>query len=642
MAGRIRDADIATVRDRVNVVEVVGSVVTLRNAGGGRLKGLCPFHDEKSPSFTVNPALGFYHCFGCGESGDVISFVRQTQQLSFVEAVEVLARQAGVELTYEQGSSTAGSTAGRRARLLSVMTAAQDWFVAQLATPEAAPARAFLAERGFDAAAAERFGCGYAPNGWTTLLDELTGRPAGQSFRREELQAVGLVKPSARGSLIDTFRGRLLWPIRDTKGDVVGFNARKLREDDPGPKYLNSPDTELFTKSKILLGLDLAKKEIARRRQAVIVEGVTDVMACHLAGVPTAVATCGTAFGADHIKALRLVLMDSDSFQGEVVFTFDGDEAGRKAALKAFRDDQRFVTQTFVAIEPTGADPCDLRLHKGDLAVRDLVASRIPLVEFVVRSKLAEHDLETAEGRVRALHDAAPLVAEIKDRALRPEYVRRLGGWLGMEERVVAEQVAAHVPQQAPPGRSGTERRPAAPEQRVAPRAAVDPSVDPAVRSRERQVLTLAVQRPQLAGPAFDVTESSWFVVPVHRAVREVIAEAGGCAAAPGGQEWVARLLAAAEAQEAVEQVRAAVTAELSALTVESLPYDAEPDDRYVADLVASLELFAVERRVRELSSRVQRLNPVEHPDAYNRAVGELFALEGTRRRLRERGMEGL
>ena len=184
----------------------------------------------------------------------------------------------------------------------------------------------------------------------------------------------GRARPQGQRGVYDRFRGRLIWPIRDISGDVIGFGARKLFEDDQGPKYLNTPETPLYKKSQVLYGVDLAKQEIARRFQAVIVEGYTDVMACHLAGVETAVATCGTAFGEEHIKVLRRLLMDQSEFRGEVVFTFDGDAAGQKAALKAFEGDQKFVTQTFVAVEPDGLDPCELRQHKGDAAVRDLVA----------------------------------------------------------------------------------------------------------------------------------------------------------------------------------------------------------------------------------------------------------------------------
>src|SRR5262249_5510378 len=180
----------------------------------------------------------------------------------------------------------------------------------------------------------------------------------------------------------------LIWPIKDIAGDVIGFGARRLFDDDDGPKYLNTPETQLYKKSHVLYGIDLAKRDIARQSKAVVVEGYTDVMACHLSGVPVAVATCGTAFGGDHIGVLRRLLMDTDAFKGEIIFTFDGDAAGQKAALRAFHDDQKFVSQTYIAVSPDNMDPCELRLAKGDVAVRDLVARREPLIAFALRSRL--------------------------------------------------------------------------------------------------------------------------------------------------------------------------------------------------------------------------------------------------------------
>ncbi len=515
MAGRIRDEDVVAVRERASIADVIGESVQLKNAGGGRLKGLCPFHDEKTPSFNVNPALGFYTCFGCGESGDVISFVRNTEHLSFVEAIERLAGRYGVQIQYEQGGSGTGRQTGQRTRLVEVHHVAKEWFIEQLASPEAVIARTFLAERGFDQAAAEQFGVGYALNGWDHLIKHLRGK----GFKDDELITSGLASEGQRGP-IDRFRGRLIWPIADITGDVIGFGARRLHESDNGPKYLNSPETPIYKKSTVLYGVEAAKKEIARRRQAVVVEGYTDVMAMHLAGVPTAVATCGTAFGPEHISVLRRLLMDQDEFRGEVIFTFDGDEAGQKAALKAFGDEQRFVSQTYVAISPDGMDPCDLRLSRGDVAVRDVVAARVPLVEFAIRSTLAKYDLDSAEGRVQAMQSTAPLVAKIKDRALRPEYARRLAGWLGMEVEAVAGRVS-----ELAGDRAMTRRRPAEPV-----------SADAAALQVEREAVKLAVQLPVLVGPVYDSLDAAVFTDESLRAVHEVIAKAGGVTATTGGE----------------------------------------------------------------------------------------------------------
>jgi DNA primase len=351
VAGRIRNEDIALVRERSPIAEVVGEYLQLSNAGGGNLKGLCPFHDEKTPSFNITPARGLYFCHGCGEGGDVIAFIQKIEHLAFAEAVERLAAKAGIELQYEQGGYAPRKDQGQRARLIEAHQAAAEFYAEQLGTPDAAAGRSFLAERGLDAGI-DRFGVGYAPREWEALVRHLRGR----GFSDREMIVGGLVSQGRRGP-IDRFRGRLIWPIRDLTGDVVGFGARKLYDDDDGPKYLNTPETPLFKKGSVLYGADLAKKEIARRRQAVVVEGYTDVMACHLAGVETTIATSGTSFGDDHIKILRRLLMDQSEFRGEVIFTFDGDSAGQRAALRAFATSRSSSRRPSWPSSPTGSTP---------------------------------------------------------------------------------------------------------------------------------------------------------------------------------------------------------------------------------------------------------------------------------------------
>ncbi|WP_353828004.1 DNA primase [Agromyces sp. SYSU T0242] len=452
MAGRIRQSDVDEVKARTNIADIVGEHVALKSAGVGSMKGLCPFHDERSPSFHVRPQLGYYHCFGCGESGDVYTFLQRMDHVTFAEAVERLAGRIGYDLHYEDGGQHEGP--GNRARLLAANRAAEEWFIEQLTTPDAEVGRRFLGERGFDAEAARRFGVGFAPKSWEALTRHLRGK----GFTTEELSASGLVSQGDRG-VYDRFRGRLIWPIRDVTGQTVGFGARKLLDDDQGPKYLNTPETAIYHKAQVLYGLDLAKREISKSHRVVVVEGYTDVMACHLAGVTTAIATCGTAFGVDHIKVLRRVLGD-DSADGEVVFTFDGDAAGQKAAMRAFAEERRFAAQTFVAVAPDGLDPCDLRLARGDAAVRTLVETRTPMFEFVIRHTLARFDLETVEGRVAALRAAAPVVAEIRDPALRPGYTRELARMLGMELDEVGRAVRGAAAR-ARDDRGGRDERPA-------------------------------------------------------------------------------------------------------------------------------------------------------------------------------------
>jgi DNA primase len=618
VAGRIRDEDITLVRDRSPIADVIGEYVQLRNAGSGSLKGLCPFHDERSPSFNVTPARNLFYCFGCGQGGDVIRFVEKIDHLSFNEAVERLAARSGVQLRYEQGGSAPVRQTGQRARLVEAHRLAAEFYAELLATsPEARPAREFLAERGFDLSDPQvlRYGCGYAPAGWESLSRHL----AGKGFSAQELTTAGLSRASQRGGVIDRFHRRLLWPIRDLTGEVVGFGARRLFDDDQiEAKYLNTPETPLYKKSQVLYGLDLAKRDIGRQLRAVVVEGYTDVMACHLAGVPTAVATCGTAFGTEHISILRRLLMDSDTFRGEVIFTFDGDAAGQRAAERAFKDDQQFVMRTFIAVEPNAMDPCELRQAHGDAAVRDLVARRQPLVEFVLRKKVASYDLDTAEGQVQALDAAVPDVAAIKDHSLRDEYARRLAGMVGLDDpnRVVA-RVRALTGAAAPPTR------------RIAPPRRDDPAL-----AVEREALKLAVQAPVLAGPLFDAVEDAAFTDDAYRTVRQAIAAAGGTSAGRAGPEWVERV-----ADQCPDLVARSLVTELA---VESLRTTGEPDPRYVAGTLSRLQELKVSRDIARLKSRLQRLNPVEQPEEYTAQFGQLVGLEQLRRGLREQALGGV
>jgi DNA primase len=640
MAGRIRQEDIAAVRERSPIAEVVGEYLQLRPAGGGSLKGLCPFHDEKTPSFNVTPGKELWHCFSCGAGGDVIKFVQDIEHLTFAETIERLAARAGIDLRYEQGGYVPGQEAGQRRRLVDAHRAAHEFYADRLSAPDAAPARQFLSERGFELADAGGFGVGYSPRAW----DELTRHLRARGFSDDELTKAGLSRRGAKG-LIDMFRGRLMWPIRDLTGETIAFGARKLDPNDD-PKYLNTPETPLFKKASVLYGADLAKRDIARRRQAVIVEGYTDVMACHLSGVPTAVATCGTSFGEDHVKVLRRLIMDTEGSDGEVIFTFDGDAAGQKAALRAFGLEEKFATQTFVAVQPDGLDPCDLRLKHGDGAVRDLVARRVPLFEFAIRSALGKHNLDTTEGQLAALDEAAPIVARIKDSGLRGRYAVNLDRWLGlMNERFVLQRVRQHA---AGGGKNGTaagarsapnaNNTGVAASRRVAGSAAgteypgpasqpYDRS-DPALRV-EREALKLAVQVPALCGPTFDALEAAAFTVSAHAMVAALIARCGGVASAGRPRDWAARLIEDAPDDRARAFVRE--------LAVEQVQVAGEPDEAYVDVILARIGELAVGRQITAAKARLQRMNPVEEQAEYNRLFGDLMALEQRRQVLLKR-----
>ena len=614
MAGRIRDEDVQYIRERAPIDEVVGDYVQLKSAGGGQKKGLCPFHDEKSPSFNVNPSKGFFHCFGCGTGGDVIAFLMKIDHLSFTETVERIADRMGYTLRYDESFSGSSAPAGNRSRLIAAHAAAAKFYQDLLNTSQdAAFGRELLTKRGFDRAACEAFGVGYAPNSW----DGLTKHLRALDFTIDELELAGLSKMGERGP-IDKFRNRLMWPIRDISGDVVGFGARKLAsdEEDQGPKYLNTSETPIYKKSQVLYGLDLAKKEIAKKRQVVVVEGYTDVMACHLAGITTAVATCGTAFGADHIRIIRRLLMDDDAFRGEVIFTFDGDAAGQKAAMRAFSEDQKFVTQTFVAVEPDGLDPCDLRQNNGDLALRDLIARRIPLFEFAIKTELKLHNLNTAEGRINALNATAPLVSQIRDKSLRPEYARLLAGWLGVEVEIVTRAVsqgarAASTSQQAP-------------SDEVAPQENWRPDPQEPRLMLEREVIKARVQQPGIVG-GWSSIEDGAFTHPAYSALAVTINSLGA--------------MRAISTDEISDPQMKALFTELS---VEPIRSDGEVTEHYVASIVARLREVGASRAIADLKSRLQRLNPVENGDEYNAAFAQLVALESTRRELHELALKSL
>ncbi|MCU1576510.1 MAG: primase [Leifsonia sp.] len=641
MAGLIRQSDIEEVKARTNISDVVGDFVSLRSAGVGSLKGLCPFHDERSPSFHVRPQVGMYHCFGCGESGDVYSFLQKMDHVSFAEAVERLAGRIGFELHYEDGGRA--PELGNRARILAANAAAEEFFIDRLSSPEAEIGRRFLGERGFDALAAGRFGVGFAPKSW----DELTKHLRAKGFTEDELTVSGLVSSGDRG-IYDRFRGRLVWPIRDVTGQTIGFGARKLLDDDKGPKYLNTPETPVYHKAQVLYGLDLAKRDISRGHQVVVVEGYTDVMACHLAGITTAVATCGTAFGVDHIKVLRRILGD-ESGLGEVVFTFDPDAAGQKAAMRAFSEEQRFAAQTYVAVGPDGLDPCDLRLQHGDAAVRRMIDTKKPMFEFMIRQVLAQYNLDTVEGRVAALRTAAPVVSDIRDTSLRPGYTRELARMLGMDLGEVTRAVTAarSSGQSAQGGQSQRPNQSQGADRQGADRqggwqgggqhganaggqgqqdgpSLVQLPTDLATRL-ERDALMAMLQLPSLVGRELTqrATQAS-FTNQSLAVVRDGIATTLDAMETP---EWLTKV---------IDEVPAPFATLVKQLGVAPIPERSERElEAYARGVTGALIERDLLRRKAELLGQLQRADPGNR-DAYSQLQRELVQVEAERRQLRE------
>ncbi len=623
MTGLIKDEDIQLVRERARIDEVVEQYVTLRNAGGGSRKGLCPFHDEKSPSFNVRPAQGYYHCFGCGVGGDSIKFLMEIEGLTFVESVERLAGKYGIQLRYDEGTPSGPRRDPRqRQRLLEAHRLAGEFYASALTSPDAEPGRKFITDRGFDQSAAETFGMGWAPRGGEALVSHLKGK----GFTDEELTVGGLASRGQRG-LYDRFRGRLLWPIREMTGEIIGFGARRMFDDDKvEAKYLNTSETPIYKKSQVLYGLDLARKHISSSSQAVVVEGYTDVMACHQAGVRTAVATSGTAFGEEHARILRRVLLDHDAFHGEVVFTFDGDEAGQRAAMKAFAGDQQFVAQTYVAVEPRGMDPCDLRLADGDAAVRELVASRIPLYRFVLENTLARYDLDRGDQRVDAVRESVGLATAIRDKSKVEAFFREIATKVGVDiDQVRAEhrrhKAAPPKPQVQPGTPAGSEESTAEPAPFI--------SFGDAQFADEREALKAIAQFPHLAREHVGDVHENDFSHPVAQEIwRHISAQEWPSSA---DSSWVPRISDALPSDD-LRHV-------LSVAAVEPMRAREESMQAVVAATIAQLQALTLARRIAELKSKLQRTNPVEQTESYNRMFGELIALEQQHRAMRSRAI---
>lgn len=673
MAGFVVKEDIDKIRSMANLYDVISDDVTLKPSGS-QYMGLCPFHDEKTPSFSVNPTNGYWHCFGCGKSGDVFAYVEEREGVDFREALEILADRYHYELHYEQPSRGQGGMQQpkgvTRVRLLEACSEAQNFFVAQLASKEALPARQLLAGRKFQRADCERFGCGYAPLGGHELVRHLSAK----GFTIEEMVEAGLARKGPSGAY-DYFRGRVTWPIRDTTGRTLGFGARKLYDDDRiAAKYINTPDTKLYHKNQVLYGIDMAKETVRKTHQIVIVEGYTDVMACHLAGVTTAVATCGTAFGEEHAKIVRRLIADEKlgaiqligPTQGSrVVFTFDGDSAGQKAALRAFQFDGRFLTQTFVAVAHDGLDPCDLRINDGDAAVRALIKDARPLYDFVIDTIIDRFDTQYTTGQVGAARAVAPILARIRDRSLVNAYTRKAAGRIGVDvaslqqdvlaerrrQGVRAEDIYAPDPQRAPMSRE-PQQLDAAARHAIVRGDALNQNyyrVDDAVFSTEQQLMGMVVQVPRAFDPVqFGNLNEASFRIPVFRDVFDVVQAVGGLP--PEGSPmsaaaWVTSLVQMAGPMLApvVEQLAAMPLPVVADQQVIEQQREAGPDaplraasgqERvYAQQLLVNLLDASCVRRIAQIRAEMKALPEGE---AKFRKLAEISALEQQRQQIQD------
>lgn len=614
MAGKISARDIEEVKARVNIADVVGGYVALKPASAGSLKGLCPFHQEKSPSFNVRPLQGFYHCFGCGAGGDVYKFLQEMESLSFYEAVENLAQKANYTLTYEAGSSAPDQ--GQKARIYEANLAASKYFAEQLGSEAATTGRDFLKSRGFDKSAAETYGVGFAPKGWNNLVDHLKSL----GFTEDELVLASLASRGERG-LYDKFRGRLIWPIRDTSNQVIGFGARKLFDDDQGPKYLNTSETPVYHKSAVLYGIDLAKKEISKSQRVVVVEGYTDVMACHLAGVKTAVATCGTAFGDEHIRILNRMLQANIDNPAEVIFTFDPDEAGQKAAMRAFADADKFHANSFIAVGPEGLDPSDLRVQKGDEAVQLMIENKKPIYEFAIKQKLKNFDLTSVEGRVGAARAAAAVIATIRDTAMRSVYLREVANWVNLDVSEVSALVDRAIKDKVVTAVAPMRQDAPAPEQVVQTYEQPDLR-DPTIRF-ERQLLEVLVQHPaEVEESKFIELVSGDFLAKVHAVMAAALATN---VANRKDASWLVKLS---------ESIDPALHQSLRAIAATALPArTADELGKYIDGVVVSGFVNLLTRQKLSLQAVLRQTEPTDSAKI-SEIQKELMDIENRRRAL--------
>ncbi len=599
---RVKQSDIEQLKDRVDIVEVIGSYISLKTAGPGSFKGLCPFHGEKTPSFHVRSSPAFYHCFGCGVGGDVFKFVQEMEQIGIGEAAEKLAQRSGYQLSYEDGEKEASN----RTLLLAINKEASEFFIAQLASDEGGVARDFLVSRGFDLASIAQFGVGYAPKGWQNLSQHLTNK----GFKVEDQALVGLLSKGDKG-YYDRFRGRVLWPIRDQNSQVVGFGARKLYEEDQGPKYLNTPETPIYHKSTVLYGLDLARREIAQKREVVVVEGYTDVMACHLAGVKTAVATCGTAFGEEHIKLINRLLGQSVE-PASVIFTFDPDAAGEKAALKVYGDANKFNALTFVATGPNGLDPSDLRQQQGDSAIVEMLKLKKPLFEFVIQHRIAQYSLTDVASRVAAARAAAPIIADISDPALRSGYTRMLADWVSLEvseiTSLVGESRTSNIRQKVEPLRTSE----------AIPRGSAP------VDKFEQQIMQVVIQHPAFfTYPQLRRMQAAGLTSEQHRAVLDLVLENLDQI----GDSSFANLIATKADENLLPVIRE--------LALAPLPIKSEADlPRYAQGVVNGAMIKALEREKSDLLAALRRAEANASEEQKSQIQRQLVELEEERRSL--------
>ena len=589
MAGRIRDEDVAAVNERTDIVKLVSGYLTLKKAGHDRFVGLCPFHTEKTPSFGVSPSKGLYHCFGCGKGGDAIGFLRDVEHLEFAEAVERLAKEAGVALRYEGDTPAERRVASKRQALVRANEAAFELYHRTLLeAKEGEEARRYLETRGIDREVAAEFEIGYAPAYPDFLLRRLV-----KSLSAELLVEAGLALKDQEGNVRDRFRRRITFPVHDLSGKAVGIGARILpggRED--GPKYLNSPETPVYRKAEVLYNLQRAKASATRSGEVFLVEGYTDVIAMVRAGVTNTVATCGTALGEGHFRL-------ASRFAQRMVLAFDSDDAGARAAERAFEFVERFPVQPVVLILPEGLDPADFVDQHGGERLRELAAGAVPLVEYMVRRTVGRHDLSTIEGQSAAVAAAVPLLEQLGDPVRQSEYAHLLAELAGVSEGSVVLKLERQL--------SG---RPVEVQQAVKRASAQERVEREMLRILARDDVAYRSIAPRLSDEHFRSSRNRQLMA----LLRDADGRVSG-ASSEGGDDEVVQAL--------------------TALALE--PLDGDPLPGYPEEVWARLQEFLLRRRSVALRQELQKMNPVTDP-RYDELFQRLIAADGELRRLRERG----
>ncbi|HSK89708.1 MAG TPA: DNA primase [Euzebyales bacterium] len=605
MAGRINEEDVQSLRERANLAAVVSDYTALKRSGS-RLKGLCPFHGEKTPSFFVDPARGFFHCFGCDTGGDVYDFLQRVEALTFPEAVERLARLEGVSLRYEELSPGQRRALGRRTRLVECLDEANGFYRAQLRTPAGEPAREYLGRRGFGPDILARFELGWAPDAWDATVRHLTGR----GFSSQEIADAGLATRGQRG-MTDRFRGRIMFPIYDSSGrDVVAFGGRvvpdlplrSLGRDQTPPKYINSPETEVYRKSRTLYGLNWARAEIQRRDAAVVVEGYLDAIGLHQGGAPHVVATCGTALTAEHFQQL-------EKFARRVILALDADAAGYQAADRARAVAlEQGVREVGVLPLPAGEDPADLAAH-GPQRVAEALAATATAVEFQIAFLLQEADTSTPEGQVAAYRRTFPLLAQLDDRFLRYSYVRDI---VAPAVRLSADLIEQELDRELGERTDAGPRRAPAP-----PSAESNLPRDPQLRL-ERAVLQAAIQFPDVPIDGWDDVSVDDFTADASQMLYTALS------AAP----WTTlpQLLQRLPDDRTRARIRALAVA----------PATTAPDPHKLAENVMRLRAATLSRRIAQIRTQLTRLNSQVDADQARALVLERQELERRRRALVE------